>query len=200
VLPVSSKLSASSESAAVAARALDPDGRRIAVLESGSVSVGTLLLADGLQRRLVRGVAENELMEWFESAKLRLQVVFSVETLEYLQRGGRIGRGQALVGGMLGVLPIMALQDGEVAPLRRVRGRRRARAEFERFLCQHSSPDEPLRAGIVHAGDPAAADELAAMVARVRPRASIDHVVQLGAVVGTHGGPGTLGLALLSQA
>jgi DAK2 domain fusion protein YloV len=200
VLPVSGKLSASSDSAAVAARTLDPDGRRITVLEGGSVSVGTLLLADGLQRRLVRGVAENELMEWFESAKARLQVVFSVETLEYLQRGGRIGRGQALVGGVLGVLPIMALQDGEVAPVRRVRGRRRARAEFERFLRKHSSADEPLRVGIVHAGNHAAANELAAMVARVRPQATVDHVVQLGAVVGTHGGPGTLGHALLSQA
>jgi DAK2 domain fusion protein YloV len=200
VLPVSSKLSASFESAAVSARALDPDGLRITVLESGSVSVGTLLLADGMQRRLVRGVTENELMEWFESARARLQVVFSVATLEYLQRGGRIGRGQALVGGVLGVRPIMALQDGEVAPLRRVRGRRRARAEFERFLCAHSLADEPLRVGIVHAGDHAAARELAAMVARVRPRATVDHIVELGAVVGTHGGPGTLGLALLSQA
>jgi DAK2 domain fusion protein YloV len=200
VLPVSSKLSASSDSAAVAARALDPDGHRITVLEGGSVSVGTLLLADGLQRRLVRGVTENELMKWFESAKLRLEVVFSVATLEYLQRGGRIGRGQALVGGVLGVRPIMALQDGEVEPLRRVRGGRRARAEFERFLCRHSSADEPLRVGIVHAGDRAAAAELAVMVARVRPMAAVDHIVELGAVVGTHGGPGTLGLALLSQA
>ncbi len=200
VLPVSSRVSASGDSALVSARDLDPDGHRITVLDGRSVSVGTLLLADGLQRRLVRGVAENELMRWFEAARDRLQVVFSLDTLEYLQRGGRIGRGQALVGGALSVRPILMLQDGEVAPLRRVRGSRRARAAFEQFLTEHSSADEPLRIGIVHAANPDGAAELAVMVARVRPQAEIDHIVELGAVVGTHGGPGTLGLALLTGA
>ena len=66
------------------------------MLEAASVSLGTLLLADGLQRLLVRGVAENELMSGSRGRVQRLRVVFSVETLEYLQRGGRIGRGQAL--------------------------------------------------------------------------------------------------------
>jgi uncharacterized protein len=199
VLPVSSKVSSSGDAAEIAARVLDPESDRITVLETASVSVGTLLLADGLQRQLVRGVTENELMSWFRAARERLQVVFSLETLEYLQRGGRIGRGQALVGGALGVRPILMLEDGEVAPLRRVRGRRRARAAFERFLCDHSQPDHALRVGFAHTGDQAAVDDLAAMVARVRPRASIDRVVELGAVVGTHGGPGTLGMALLTD-
>jgi len=126
-------------------------------------------------------------------------VVFSLETLEFLQRGGRIGRGQALVGGALGVRPILTLEDGEVAPLRRVRGRRRARAAFERFLVEHSRPDQALCVGIAHTGNAAAVDDLAEMVARVRPHASIDRVVELGAVVGTHGGPGTLGMALLTD-
>jgi DAK2 domain fusion protein YloV len=197
VLPVSRKVSSSGDGAEIAARMLDPDGRRITVLEGGSVSVGTLLLADGLQRLLVRGVVENDLMSWLQEARGRLQVVFSLETLEYLQRGGRIGRGRALVGGALGVRPILTLQDGEVAPLRRVRGRRRARAAFERFLCDHSAPDQALRVGFAHTGEPAAVDELIEMVKRLRPRAAIDHVVELGAVVGTHGGPGTLGMALL---
>jgi DegV family protein with EDD domain len=199
VLPVSGKVSSSGDGAEIAARALDPDGGRVTVLEGGSVSVGTLLLADGLQRQLVRGVTENELMSWFQAARARLQVVFSLETLEFLQRGGRIGRGQALLGGALRVRPILKLEDGEVAPLRRVRGRRGARAAFERFLCEHSQVDQALRVGIAHTGDRAAVDELTAMVSRVRPRASIDRVVELGAVVGTHGGPGTLGMALLTD-
>ncbi len=197
VLPVSRKVSSSGDGAEIAARALDPDGRRITVLEGGSVSVGTLLLADGLQRLLVRGVAENDLMSWLQEARGRLQVVFSLETLEYLQRGGRIGRGQALLGGALGVRPILTLHDGEVAPLRRVRGRRRARAAFERFLSDHSTSEQDLRVGFAHTGERAEVDELIEMVKRIRPRASVDHIVELGAVVGTHGGPGTLGMALL---
>ena len=198
VLPVSSRVSASSQSAEIAARAVDPEGVRITVLETASVSLGTLVLAEGLQRLLVRGVPENELMSWFEQARERLGVVFSVDTLTYLQRGGRIGRAQAMVGGMLGMRPILTLRNGEVAPLRRVRGARRARAEFERFLAERADASD-LHLAVVHAAAPEAAQQLLAMARRVAPQAVIDHVGELGAVVGTHGGPGTLGMAVLSE-
>ena len=198
VMPVSSRVSASSQSAEIAARVVDPGGDRIRVLETHSVSLGTLLLAEGLQRLLVRGVPENELMAWYDDAREHLGVVFSVETLTYLQRGGRIGRAQAMVGGMLRMRPILTLRDGEVAPLRRVRGRRRALAEFERFLREHARGSD-VHVAVVHAAAPEAAEELVGMVRRVAPRAVIDHVGQLGAVVGTHGGPGTLGMAVLAQ-
>src|SRR6185437_1639433 len=71
VLPISSRLSASSQTAELAARALDPGGRRITVLETGSASLGTLVLAEALQRRLVRGLPENELVTWFQAARER---------------------------------------------------------------------------------------------------------------------------------
>ena len=198
VLPISSRLSASSQTAELAARAVDPDRLRITVLETGSASLGTLVLAEALQRRLVRGLPENELVTWFQAARERLHVVFSVDTLEYLQRGGRIGRAQAMVGGMLGVRPILTLRDGEVEPLRRVRGARRARAEFERFLIEHAGPGS-VHVAVVHAEAPEAAEQLVEMARRAVPHAVIDHVGELGAVVGTHGGPGTLGLAVLSE-
>jgi DegV family protein with EDD domain len=198
VLPVSSRLSASSQTAELAARAVDPGGLRITVLETGSASLGTLVLAEALQRRLVRGLPENALVTWFQAARERLHVVFSVDTLEYLQRGGRIGRAQAMVGGMLGLRPILTLRDGEVEPLRRVRGARRARAEFERFLIEHAGPGS-VHVAVVHAEAPEAAEQLVEMARRAVPHAVIDHVGELGAVVGTHGGPGTLGLAVLSE-
>ena len=198
VLPVSSRLSASSQTAEIAARAVDPGGLRITVLETGSASLGTLVLAEALQRRLVRGLPENELVTWFQAARERLHVVFSVDTLEYLQRGGRIGRAQAMVGGMLGLRPILTLRDGEVEPLRKVRGARRARAEFERFLVEHAGPGT-VHVAVVHAEAPDAAEQLVEMARRAVPDAVIDHVGELGAVVGTHGGPGTLGLAVLSE-
>ena len=165
---------------------------------TGSASLGTLVLAEALQRRLVRGLPENELVTWFQAARERLHVVFSVDTLEYLQRGGRIGRAQAMVGGMLGLRPILTLRDGEVEPLRKVRGARRARAEFERFLIEHAGPGS-VHVAVVHAEAPEAAEQLVEMARRAVPHAVIDHVGELGAVVGTHGGPGTLGLAVLSE-
>jgi len=168
------------------------------VLETGSASLGTLLLAEALQRMLVRGLPENELVTWFQAVGERLHVVFSVDTLEYLQRGGRIGRAQAMVGGMLGLRPILTLRDGEVEPLRKVRGARRARAEFERFLVEHAGTGS-VHVAVAHADAPEAAERLVEMARRALPHAVIDHVGELGAVVGTHGGPGTLGLAVLTE-
>jgi uncharacterized protein len=198
VLPVSRHLSSSAQTAEIAARAVDPGGARITVLDAGSASLGTLVLAEALQRLLVRGLPENEVMRGFQAARERLHVVFSVDTLEYLQRGGRIGRAQAMVGGMLGLRPILTLRDGEVEPLRKVRGARRARAEFERFLIEHAGPGS-VHVAVVHAEAPEAAERLVEMARRAVPHAVIDHVGELGAVVGTHGGPGTLGLAVLSE-
>jgi DegV family protein with EDD domain len=198
VLPVSKHLSASAQTAEIAARAVDPGGARITVLDAGSASLGTLVLAEALQRLLVRGLPENEVMRGFHAACERLRVVFSVDTLEYLQRGGRIGRAQAMVGGMLGLRPILTLRDGEVEPLRKVRGARRARAEFERFLIEHAGSGS-VHVAVVHAEAPEAAEQLVEMARRAVPHAVIDHVGELGAVVGTHGGPGTLGLAVLSE-
>jgi DegV family protein with EDD domain len=198
VLPVSRHLSSSAQTAEIAARAVDPGGARITVLDAGSASLGTLVLAEALQRLLVRGLPENEVMRGFQAARERLHVVFSVDTLEYLQRGGRIGRAQAMVGGMLGLRPILTLRDGEVEPLRKVRGARRAHVEFERFLIEHAGPGS-VHVAVVHAEAPEAAERLVEMARRAVPHAVIDHVGELGAVVGTHGGPGTLGLAVLSE-
>ena len=68
--------------------------------------------------------------------------MFAFETLEFLQRNGRIGRGQALVGGLLGVRPLLTLVEGEVEPLGRVRGHARLLAELERLVCEDTRPDE----------------------------------------------------------
>src|SRR5438445_177 len=79
--------------------------------------------------------------------------------------GGRSGRAQAMVGGVLGVRPILTLRDGEVEPLRRVRGARRARAEFERFLIEHAGPGS-VHVAVVHAEAPEAAEQLVEMARR----------------------------------
>ena len=133
-------------------------------------------------------------MTWFEEAKARLSLLFSVETLEFLRKGGRIGRAQAAIGGLLRVRPLLTLQDGEVAAYGRVRGASRVLPAFERYLLR--APGRGAAAGGSRCATPAArrrSESLQEMIARVRPAASVDHVLELGAVVGTHGGPGTVG-------
>jgi uncharacterized protein len=199
VLPVSSRVSGSVQAARIAAD--DPAaGGRVTVLDGHTVSVGTGMLADGVQRLLEAGTTIDDVTAWVEDARERLRLVIYVDTLEYLRRGGRISRTSELAGNMVGLRPLLTLQDGEIALYRRVvGGRRRALREFERFLCANAPAGADVRVALAHAADPEGAERLAAAVRRLRPQARIERVCELGAVVGTHGGPGTLGLLVLAE-
>jgi DegV family protein with EDD domain len=199
VLPVSSKVSGSVQAARIAAE--DPAaGGRVTVLDGLTVSVGTAMLADGVQRLLEAGTTIEEVMAWVESARERLRLVIYVDTLEYLRRGGRISRTGELAGNAIGLRPLLTLKGGELALYRRVvGGRRRALREFDRFLCANSAPEAEVQVALAHGADPDGAEGLAAAVRRLRPQARIERVSELGAVVGTHGGPGTLGLLVLAE-
>jgi len=109
-------------------------------------------------------------------------------------RGGRVGKASGLAGQLLSVKPILHFDDGEVAPLKRVRGRAKAMAEFERLFLEGTEDSPDLHVGVGHAAAPADAEALVDRLRAARPQASFDLLVTLGPVIGTHGGPGTLGL------
>jgi DegV family protein with EDD domain len=191
-LMISAKLSGTAESARLGAESIGDE--RVAVIDSTVTSGGTVILADALQRRLERGTTEEELLEVVERFKRDRGLLFTVETLDYLIRGGRIGKAQGLAGQLLSVKPILAFEDGVVAPLKRVRGRGKALAEFERLFLDGTEDSPNLHVGVGHAAAPEDAEELVRRVQTARPQASLDIVTPLGPVIGTHGGPGTLGL------
>jgi len=120
-------------------------------------------------------------------------VLFTVDTLEFLARGGRIGRAKAFAGQLMHVKPILSIRDGEVLPVKRVRGNRRAFQEFIDALETNTSDTSGLRVGIAHADAPERMAELVKMVRDRRPQATIEMETVLGAVIGAHAGPGTVG-------
>jgi len=191
-LHLSEALSATVSSARIAA--VECDGR-VTVVDTRTVSIGLALAALGIARRLEAGpCALADLVADAEEFHRHSTLVFAFETLEFLQRNGRIGRGQALVGGLLGVRPLLTLVEGEIEPLGRVRGQARLLAELERLVCEDTRPDERLRVGIAHAQAEEIANDIAARVRSVRPQAEIELIAPLGAVVGTNTGPGGAGL------
>ncbi|HVH00664.1 MAG TPA: DegV family protein [Miltoncostaeaceae bacterium] len=195
VLPLSGRMSGTVEGFRAAAREVGEE--RVLVLESKSVTMGLGLLALRLQALLERGCTAGEA----EAAMARLsddhRVVFSLETLEYLQRGGRIGRAQAVAGSLLRVRPILQFDDGEVAPYSRVRGAHRVMPAMREYIEQHSDPSRPLRVALGHTRRPEIIDQLAATVAAAHPGASIDLVTEIGPTVGTHAGPGAYAVAFV---
>jgi len=191
-LHLSEALSATVSSARLAA---DEYGGRVTVVDTRTVSIALALAALGIARQLEAGPCELEvLVAEAESFHRRSRLVFAFETLEFLQRNGRIGRGQALVGGLLGVRPLLTLVEGEVEPLGKVRGHARLLSELERLVCEDTRADERLRVGIAHAQAEGIANDIGERVRNVRPQSEIELVAPLGAVVGTNTGPGGAGL------
>lgn len=192
-LHLSSRLSGTFRSAELAAE--ETGGDRIRVVDTETASAAVTMLALAIQRRLrlAAGCSDDEIEALIERYKREAEILFTVDTLEFLAKGGRIGRAKALAGNLLHVKPILTIEEGEVVPVTRVRGRRKALEEFGRRFSAATSDRPGLRVGIAHAEAEGTVEELRAVVAAARPQAEIEIVTTLGAVVGTHAGPGTVG-------
>jgi len=116
-----------------------------------------------------------------------------VDTLEYLVRGGRIGKAQGFVGSILKVRPILAIQEGVAHPLERARSRKKGIARLITLVAERA-PLEKL--SVLYTTDADDAQAIAAEVASHIPNGEVD-VAQLGPVVGNYVGPGLLGAALV---
>jgi DegV family protein with EDD domain len=190
-LHLSSKFSGTFASAQRAAGEAGPD--RVRVLDTESASAGIALLALAIQRRLDESTTDEEVDALVERFKRDAGLIFTVDTLEYLAKGGRIGRARALAGELLNIKPILTIETGEIVPVKRVRGNQKAFLEFVRTFETETVDHASLRVGIAHADAPERLEALREMVARTRPSAQIEVVTMLGPVVGTHAGPGTVG-------
>src|SRR5207253_6872620 len=129
-------------------------GDKVRVIDTRTVAAALALLAIGVQRRLERGTTDEEIDAFVETYGREHHLLFTVNTLEYLAKGGRIGKAAAFAGNLLNVKPILTIREGEVVPLKRVRGNQKAFQEF-RDTFESTTTDSPnLRVGIAHAAAP----------------------------------------------
>lgn len=184
---LSSRMSATMQSAQVAAKALDglcP----IEVIDSQSASMGTGSLVLHAARRAREGADLDTIVRDVDEHRDRARLFFTVDTLEYLRKGGRIGGAQALLGSMLSIKPVITVKDGVVEGA----GKVRTRSKALRFLIDKikESPVEQL--SVVHS-NAADLDEFLAMLDSIVPTKDIV-VGAVGPVVGVHTGPGMIGV------
>src|SRR5262249_1017260 len=188
-LHISATLSGTYQSATTAGGEI---GDKVRTVDSESASAAIAMLGMAIQTRLVSGTTDEEVQALIDRYRTQAHLIFTADTLEFLRRGGRIGRASAWAGELLHVKPILTIER-EVVPLKRVRGNRKAMQEFVSAFTSTTHDTSTLKVGIAHADAPEKARQLEKMVRAERPQADIEVVTTLGAVVGTHAGPGTVG-------
>jgi DegV family protein with EDD domain len=151
------------------------------------------MLGLAIQRRLEAGTTDEEVDALASRHRSDAGLLFTVDTFEYLVRGGRVGRARGWAGELLHIKPILTIEGGEVVPVKRVRGNRKAFFEFQSTFADETRDSPSLKVGIAHADAPERAEALRKMVRDARPSAEIEHVATLGPVLGAHAGPGTVG-------
>ena len=189
---LSAKLSGTLESARLGAEGIE--GARIERLDSGSVSLGLGMGVMEAAKAARAGKGLDEVRAFAADVFRRTHIYVTLDTLEYLRRGGRLSRGQELLGTLLKMKPVLSIQDGEVIPVGRVRTRQRA---IEDILsrCSDLRPLEHLC--VIHSTTTEEANYMRDRVAALDANAAIT-VARITPVVGVHGGPGVVGVGVVT--
>ncbi len=192
---LSAELSGTYDAAVLAAADVEGDGIEVRVVDSKTIAMGLGFSVLAAARAARDGAGVDDVEGAARTAAGRTDVLFYVDTLEHLRRGGRIGAAAALLGTALAVKPLLHVIGGRIAPLEKVRTASKALARLEDLAVERAG-DGQVDLAVHHL---AAADKAAALAERLQarlPEAQIVHVSEVGAVVGAHVGPGLLGVVV----
>ena len=193
---VSEYLSGTLQSAHLGAEALGD--YPIEIVDSRSASLGLGLLAVAAARYAAEGHDYKEVAAYARTLVPKLRVLFVVDTLEYLHKGGRIGGAKRLVGSMLSIKPVLHLEDGRFEPLASIRTKNKAIQHMLDLVVAEMKGKSKVHAGVIHASSPAEAQEIAAKVrSEVNPAELL--INELTPVIGANVGPGVIGMGYYTE-
>lgn len=190
---ISSKLSATYSNACQAAAQLNDEGARIDVVDSRVVSLGMHFMARSAAMMAASGATVDAIKKRVEGMIPRMHIHILLDTLEYVRRGGRIGRARAFIGSMMRVKPILSIADGEVHPGERVRTRAHA---LDRMFQVATSYPKIEEIGVAYSTNAQEAEAMKQRLEEALDGQTVD-MTRLGPVIGVHGGPGVLGIGIL---
>jgi DegV family protein with EDD domain len=189
---ISSKVSGTFGAAEMAAKSVD--GQHIDVIDSLTASMALGFLALEGARLAKTGASRQQVADRIRALVPKARVLAAIDTLTYLEKGGRIGHARALLGSLLNFKPLITLQDGVVAPLGRARGRLQAIDKLVELLRRDGSL---TNLAVLHGGALADAERLRDRIAGSYPGLEIP-LAETGAVIGTYTGPGVIGFTYLT--
>ncbi|HHU85323.1 MAG: DegV family protein [Pelotomaculaceae bacterium] len=187
---LSSVMSGTCQSARIA-REMVP-GADIEVVDSKSVSMGLGLIVLEAARAAGKGMTKGEILKIISDLQARLQVFFIVDSLEYLARGGRIGMATAFLGTILNIKPLLYLSKGQVQPYEKIRGKTKAIERLAQIV-EEKAAGQKIKCSIVHGMDPEGMEKFCQKI-KAKLHCAEPVISKLGAVVGTHTGPGVVGI------
>ncbi|MGE5599641.1 MAG: DegV family protein [Bacteroidota bacterium] len=199
-ITLSSGLSGTYESALLARTGMAGEADRVTVFDSRAASIGQALMVMGAAERAATGGSLAEILAFLEDLRAKLASIFTLDTLDYLVRGGRLSRVQGMVGMLLNIKPLLELdRQGRIVPREKVRGRARAIERLLAIVGEEGAGLAGQRVGISHAR---AAAEAEAAAEEMRRRFGVGEVAigEISATIGTHTGPGCLAVFFARKA
>ncbi len=172
---------------------------RVEVIDSREAIMGLGLLVIEAAKAAKAGASLDELVTAVRAMIPKVHVCMCFDTLEYLRRGGRIGRAQSILGSILRVNPIVGIKDGETVPIGRERNRSKAIERLYRFASEFSSvstEEKVVSLAVEHASTPEEAGRLVERLKPLFPSVPI-YISRVGTVVGTHVGPHVIAVTVL---
>lgn len=192
---MSSKLSGTFQSACIAKEMLEEDGERLHLVDSLNVTIGEGLLVREAVRLRDAGKSAAEIAAAINELKLRVRFVAFIGTMKYLKMGGRISASTAVIGTMLNISPVVAIVDGEVKSVGQVRGKQKIIGYTLDFAAEYPIDSRHC----VMFGHSQCLGAMENYQAKVTEALGIRDCAwdELGAVIGTHSGPGCYGMAYI---
>lgn len=187
---ISSALSGTYQSAVLAKQLLE-DQIPVHIVDSRYACYGHGMMVVTAAQMAKEGKSVDEILAEIERRRAESRIYFIVDTLQYLHKGGRIGKASALFGSLLNIKPILTVDEaGEVAPVDKVRGQKNALNRMIELL-KRDFGDRPFELHVGHANAPDMARELRDLLKKSL-NAETKSFIEVGPVIGTHAGPGTL--------
>jgi DegV family protein with EDD domain len=192
---ISSGLSGTIQSAGVAAAQMEIP---VEMVDTMTLSGGQRFQVVAAAQAAQRGWSREAIIERLEQIRAKTEVVFTLETLEYLARGGRIGRVQALAGTLLKLKPVIHVDqsDGKYSTVGKARTLKRTRQQIVSFLADTYGPDEPLWVSVMHGQFSDQAETLASELEEMLTVKKLE-ILRISPVLGVHTGPGIVGAAVV---
>lgn len=194
---LSSKLSGTQQSAVQGRENLSSGKEKVHLVDTQTTSMSMGFQVLTVARAAADGATISECMALAERVKSATGIFFMVDTLEFLHRGGRIGGAQRLLGTALNLKPILTVKDGKVEAVERVRTKSKALSRLQELIAEQCQGKSPIHLASLSAN---AAEDAQAVLesARTSLNATESISTELSPVLGTHTGPGTVGLAYLT--